>query len=346
MNTRVTVRLGGCSARIPRRALVVTVTIAVVVVIAICVSLAFGEYPISIGAVISGLVGHGSALNKLVVREIRLPRIALAGLVGGALGLSGAIFQSLTRNPLASPDIVGISEGAAVVAVAMIIGGVSSQLVPLGAFAGALGAMAIVVALGARRHFSFYRLILIGIAINVFGSAAVAYMLTKAQFTQAAPLAQQWLLGSVGAPGYQDVVIMLIALAVLLPVAFALARQLNALQLGEDLARALGVPVVGAQLALATVGALLAAVAVSVAGPIGFIAFVAPHIARRLTRAPGAASLPASALTGALLLIAADYAAQRIFEPTVLPDGITTIVVGAPYLLYLLARAERDAGVA
>jgi iron complex transport system permease protein len=342
------VRFGrtGFSRRLPARALVVTVAAAVLLVVTICLTLAFGEYPISLVSVIRVLTGQGDSIQNLVILQFRFPRIALAALVGAALGLSGGLFQLLTRNPLASPDIIGVSEGAAVAGALMITANVSLEYVPLGAFAGALAAVSLVAVFGVRRRLSFYRLILVGIAINIFGYATVAYLVARASVTQAGQLAEQWLLGSVSAPGWQDSAVLGIAMAVLVPLALLLSRHLNALQLGDDLAGALGVSSRRVQLALAAIGSMLAAAAVSVAGPISFVAFVSPHIGRRLTRTSSAASLPAGMLIGALLLLLADYAGQRIFEPNDIPVGISTIVLGAPYLLFLLFKAERDTGVA
>jgi iron complex transport system permease protein len=346
---QLTLRLArpGVSFRAPRRATGLCLVLLVLVLIAICVFTAYAETPLSLTTVVRGILGQGSSIDLLIVRGLQLPRVLEGALVGAALGLSGALFQSLTRNPLATPDLMGINEGAAVVAVWMIIGGAPLDLVPFGALAGALGATALVGILAVRRRMSVQRLILVGIGINAFAAALVAYILTHATYGDSTvEYAQQWLLGSLFYSSWHDIRIVAIALVVLTPFAFVLGRQLNVLQLGDDAAASLGIRTNRLQLGLALIGALLAAAAVSVAGPIAFVAFLAPHIARRLSRTASAASLPAAMLVGALLVLVADFVARRVVQPTELPVGIFTVVIGAPYLLYLLYRYDRDAGVA
>jgi iron complex transport system permease protein len=333
------------SLRLPTRPTILSGILLISLFVALCLATAFGFYAISPLKVVKALVGSGAHLDVFVIREIRLPRVLEGLLVGAALGLSGAIFQSLSRNPLASPDILGINEGAAVVAVWMILQNYPANLIPLGAFGGALGAIAILALLGVRRHFSIYRLMLIGVAINTFAGATVAYLLTRPAPVGRQLAAQQWLFGSLVSATWGSIRILALTLIVLAPLALILGRQLNTFQLGDDLAVSLGIRTTLLQLLLAAVGALLAAVVVAFAGPIGFVAFIAPHIARRLSCTSSAASLPAAIGVGALLVLLADYIAKRILEPTELPVGITTILIGAPYLLFLLYRNERDSGV-
>lgn len=348
MSRRVVIRPAGerLSVRLPARALVVTVALAVLLVAAVCLATAFGFYPISPVSVARSLVGASSRLDVYIVQQVRLPRVLEGAAVGAALALSGAIFQSLSRNPLASPDVLGINQGAGVVAVWLIVSGAPYAAVPAGAFAGALAVIAVLALLGVRRRFSLSRLLLIGLAINVFCGAIISYLLTRPAPPNRVFTAQQWLYGSVAAADWQDIRTVALTLAVAIPIVLALGRQLNAFALGEDLATAVGVRANRLQLVLVAVGALLAAVVVSVAGPIAFVAFISPHIARRLARTASSAYLPCCMLVGALLVLVADYVAKRLLEPTELPVGITTIFIGAPYLLYLLLRTERDAGVA
>ena len=335
------------SMRLPARAVAVSVLLIALILVAVCLTTAYGEFPISLPEVVRAVFGHASSVDNLVVGEFRLPRVIECVLIGAALGLSGAIFQTLTRNPLAAPDIIGVNEGAAVVAVWMLLAGVPTGLVPAGAFAGALVAVAVVALLGVRRRLSMYRLILIGIGINALGDAVVAYLLTHASpanFEQL-QVAQQWLVGSTAAATWSSVRVIALAVLIIAPLALAAGRQLNTFQLGDDLAIALGVRTTSLQVCLAGLGALLAAFVVSVAGPIGFVAFICPHIARRLTRTASVASWPAAMAAGGLLLLVADYAAERVLEPNELPVGIATIIIGAPYLLLLLLRAERATGL-
>ena len=337
------------SIRLPRRATIVFLALGSASLAVICLTTAFGEYSISVWSVISTLFGHGSRVDNVVIRLFRLPRILECVLVGAALGLSGGVYQALTRNPLASPDIIGVNEGAAVVAVFMILRGSPADLVPIGAFGGAIAVVLIVGALGVRRQFSMYRLILVGIGISSFGGAIIAYLLTlpssSANFYRL-EVAQQWLVGAMSGASWHGVRVLGLALLIITPIVLALSRELDTFQLGDDLSTALGLRSTRLQIVLALLGALLAAVVVSVAGPIGFVAFISPHIARRLARTSSAAALPVAMVVGGLLVLLSDYAAQRIFEPTELPVGIMTVVLGAPYLLFLLYKTERRTGFA
>lgn len=334
------------SARVPARALAVVVVLLALLLVAMCLATAFGTYPLSPLGAARAILGDASRIDVFVVQQVRLPRVLEGALVGAALALSGAIFQALSRNPLASPDVLGINEGAAVVAVWMIITGAPYDLVPLGAFGGAMAVIAILAVLGVRRHFSLTRLLLIGLAINVLAATLVTYLLTRPVASNRLVTAQQWLYGSVASADWQYIRIVGLALVVVTVVVWLLGRQLNALALGEELAVAVGVKPNRLQIVLTGLAALLAAAVVSVAGPIGFVAFISPHIARRLARTSSAASLFVAMIVGALLVVVADYAAKRVLEPIELPVGVTTTSIGAPYLLYLLVRAERDTGVA
>ncbi len=342
----VRIRRPGFSIRLPRRATAVVGVLLALNIVTICLATSFGTYPISIRSVIGAVLGHGDQLDQLAVRRLRLPRILEGDLVGAALGLAGAIFQLLTRNPLASPDLLGVNEAAAVVAVWMILSGVSVVFVPIGAFGGALAAALLVGILTVRRRFSMYRVILVGIGINFFAAAIISYLLTHATYERSTvQYAQQWLSGSLYYSSWQQVRILGAVLLVILPLTLSLGRRLNVLQLGDDIAAALGVSSASLQIGLTAIGVLLAAVAVSAAGPIGFVAFMSPHIARRLARTTSAAVLPVAAGVGALLVMLADYTAKRVLEPSELPVGIVIIVLSGPYLLFLLQRAERTTGV-
>ena len=257
------------SGRFLRRATLVFGAVGVLAVFTICLTTAFGEYSVSIWSVIRTLLGHGSPVDNVVIRLFRLPRVLECVLVGTALGLSGGAYQALTRNPLASPDIIGVNEGAAVVAVFMILHGAPADLVPLGAFAAAIGVVIIVGLLGVRRRFSMYRLILIGIGISAFCGAAISYLLTppssSAEFYRL-DIAQQWLVGAMSGASWHGVRVLALALLVITPIVLALSRQLDTFQLGDDLARAMGLRVVRLQIALALLGALPPAVVVSIAG--------------------------------------------------------------------------------
>jgi iron complex transport system permease protein len=344
---RLTVRTGpgalglpALAIRIDLRLVVVLAATALLTLAAFTVGLALGDFPISPPEVLATLLGQGSPQHEFIVLQLRLPRVLVAILVGAAFALSGALFQSLARNPLVAPDVIGINAGAALLAVGVIVLGMPAALLAPAAFCGALGAALLLYALAYRGGVSTYRLVLVGIAVNAGLTAGISYLLTRGDIEEV-QRANVWLIGSIYASDWADVRLLGLALLVLVPAALALGRRLEALQLGDDLARALGAPVERTRLALVVVAVALAALSVSVAGPIAFVAFIAPHIARRLAATSGAGALPASAAVGALLMLVSDIVAQRLLAPTSLPVGIVTAVLGAPYFLYLLRRAGR-----
>ncbi|HEX7134719.1 MAG TPA: iron chelate uptake ABC transporter family permease subunit [Iamia sp.] len=334
------IRLGPASARIDLRAVVVSLVVAALAFLVLCWSVSVGDYPIAFTEVLRTMAGYGVEPERLVIHELRLPRAALAASVGAAFGLSGGIFQRITGNPLASPDLIGVNSGAAASAVGVIVlfAGTPTQ-VAIGSLLGAsLSALAVYL-LAWKAGVSTYRLILIGIAVGAFMSAVTSWLLTKADIYDAARAAV-WLAGDVSGAGWRDIQPLWVALAGLVPAALLLARQLRMLELGDDAALALGTRVERVRGLLLLVGVALAAVAVSASGPIVFVALAAPQIARRLTGGRTVGLVPA-ALVGALLLGVSDLVAKRIIAPSELPVGIVTAILGAPYLLVLLALSNR-----
>lgn len=304
-----------------------------------CVSISVGDFPVPLIDVVPGIFGKGDGRIPYIIQTLRLPRAITAVLVGGALGFSGAIFQSLARNPLASPDIIGITHGASASAVfiIVIVGG-SYAFVAAGALIGGLVTATLIYLLAYRRGLSSYRLVLVGIGVSAVLSAVTDYLMTRAEIYDAAR-ATVWLTGSLNNRGWEHVRPVGLTMAVLFPAVVVLARGLRGLQLGDDAAKGLGIPVERTRGALIAVAVAMAAVATASAGPITFVAFVSAPIARRLVRAP--LTLIPSALMGATVLLASDLIARRIFAPTELPVGVITGVIGAPYLLWLLARANK-----
>jgi iron complex transport system permease protein len=340
---RVSVQARGVSRRVDLRVLAVLGVLVALTLVALTLNIGRGEFAIAPADVIGALVGGGDEATRFVVLDLRLPRALTAILVGMALGIAGVIFQDLARNALVSPDVIGISWGASLAAISVIVfGGATGALtIPLAALAGALAAGVLLYGLAWRGGVHGYRLVLIGIGLTTVFSAGVSYVLTQAMFFEL-QRAYVWLVGSLNDAGWEHVWPLAATLAVLLPVALALGRQLEALQLGNDLARALGVGVERARLALIAVAIVLTGVAVSAAGPIAFVAFFAPHIARRVcdTVSPSGV-LPVAAATGALIVLGSDLAGRLLFGATQLPVGIITSVIAAPYFLYLLQRANR-----
>lgn len=340
---RRTVRAGALSLRVDTRAALVLGVLAVATAVVLVVSLAAGELPLSPVEVLRTLGGHGDGATHFVVTELRLPRAVLAILAGIALGIAGAIFQELAGNALVSPDIIGVSTGASLAAVAVVVFADASGAVAvsLAAFAGALVAGALLYVLAWRDGVSGYRLVLVGIGLATVLQAGISYVLTRGEIFGVAQ-ATIWLVGSLSGRGWEQVWPLAVVLAALVPVAIGLGRQLDVLQLDDDIARALGASVERSRLALIAVAVALTAIAVAAVGPIAFAAFIAPHLARRAgaTVTPSGI-VPLAAATGALLVVGADLAGRLLVSPAEIPVGIVTAVVAAPYFLYLLQRASR-----
>ncbi len=338
----VRVPMLGLSVRLQPRVLGVAGALVVVAVIFVVLSVSTGEYQIGLGDVIATLLGGGDTGTSFIVETIRLPRALTAILVGGALGAAGAIFQSVTRNPLGSPDIIGFTSGATAGAVLQIVVfDAGSAGAALGALAGGLVTAAVVWALAFRsgQGVQGYRLILVGIGISFVLLAITNYLFTRANLEHAIT-ANVWITGSLNGRGWEHVVPVGLALAVILPLVFLLARELRMIEMGDDAAHALGVSVGRARNGLLLLAVALTAVATSSAGPVLFVALASPQIARRLTRATGP-GVGVAALTGAVLLIASDFAAQRVFPSAQLPVGVVTGLVGGGYLIWLLASEWR-----
>lgn len=299
-----------------------------------------GDFPLSVRQVLGAVFGDGGDQAEFIVGTLRLPRALTGMMVGAALGMSGAVFQSIARNPLGSPDIIGFESGAAAGAVVVItMFDASNTQVAAGAVAGGLLTALLVYGLAYKRGLAASRLVLVGIGIGFTASAAVDYMITRAQIYDV-QRAAVWLTGSLNGRSWDHVRTIGIALTVLAPLIVLAQRSLDRLELGDDTAAALGVRVGRTKLFLILLAVGLAALAVAAAGPIVFVAFVSAPIARRLTSTPGACVIPA-ACVGAFVTTAADLAARRVFAPTEFPVGIATAVIGAPYLLWLLSRKAR-----
>ncbi len=333
-----TVRVGPLSTRLDLAG-VIGSTVAWLLALAVgALSLTRGDYQIPLSLVLETLSGQGTLILNDIVVNNRLPRVLVGIGVGTAFGVSGAIFQRLARNPLVSPDLIGVNAGAALAAVLMITV-LGSGWIPGGALLGSLLAATAVYLLAYRDGVSGYRLVLVGIGVTAIIGSATAYLLTLADI-YTAKSASQWLAGSLAGRTWSHVVLIGAALVVLLPAALAGARQLRLLELGDDLARTLSGRVELSRALLIAVGVALAALATAAAGPIAFVALVAPQLARRLVAERVAGLLMAGAL-GALLVVTSDLVAREIFAPTQLPVGIVTAFLGAPYLLVLMARANR-----
>ncbi|OUC95822.1 FecCD family ABC transporter permease [Streptosporangium minutum] len=332
-------RLRDWSLRLSPRGLAVGAAITALGVALSLVALSTGEFTVPVPDIVAALFGDGPPAAELIVSRLRAPRVVTGLLVGAAFGLSGAIFQSLTRNPLGSPDFIGFTAGASTGGIAAVILGGSAWQISGASLAGCVACALLVYALAFRRGVQGYRLILVGIGVNALLVSADWYMLTRANINDAAT-AGSWITGSLSGRGWDHAIPVAVALAVLLPLCAWLSRPLRMMEMGDDAAKAVGIHVEPVRAAAIAVGVLLCGVATAAAGPVIFVAMAAPQLARRLARSPGV-TLTASALTGAVLLVGADLAAQRVFAPIQLPVGIMTAAIGGTYLVFLLRRERR-----
>ncbi|GAA4568729.1 iron chelate uptake ABC transporter family permease subunit [Micromonospora coerulea] len=286
------------------------------------------------------LAGGGNPADRFILLDLRLPRLATALGVGAALGLAGAVCQSLLRNPLGSPDVLGFTQGAATGALVVVVLGGGSLALGGAAMAGGLATGLLGYALVGRHGLAGHRVVLVGIGVTAILSGVNGYLLTRAPLTDAARAAL-WLTGSLDGRGWVNALPLLAALAVLAPAILASGRALQLIELGDDLATALGVPVGRLRPLLLAAAVALVSLAAAAAGPVSFVALTAPHLARRLTRAPGPNLLPAT-LLGAALLVAADLVAQHAIAGQQLPVGVVTGVIGGSHLVWLLAVGRRS----
>ncbi|MFK7918193.1 MAG: FecCD family ABC transporter permease [Ilumatobacter sp.] len=334
------VRRRSFSVRLDPRAITVCSALAAMTVAAGIWSISVGDFPIPVADVISTIVGNPTEDSEFIIGTLRLPRVLVGAGVGAAFGMSGAIFQSLVRNPLGSPDIIGFTGGAALGAVTVIVYfDASAAMVSAAAVLGGLMAAVAVYLLAWKRGVQAFRLVLVGIGAGFAITAVIDYMITRAEINDV-QRAAVWLTGSLNGRSWDEVRIVGLALAVLAPLAMLMQRNLDLLDLGDDTAAALGVNVSRVKLSIVLVGVGLAALGVAAAGPVAFVAFVSGPIARRLVSSPRACIVPA-AFVGALVTVVADLAARRLLAPTELPVGIMTALIGAPYLLWLLTRQAR-----
>ena len=325
----------------PSRRLVLSCLLLMLVSLAVAVfSLRSGAVTLDFTQVFNALTGSAPRNNTMVVTEWRLPRVMMALLVGAALGISGAIFQSLMRNPLGSPDVMGFNTGAwSGVLVAMVLFGQHLTAITLAAMAGGILTSLIVWALAWRDGIETFRLIIIGIGMRAMLMAFNTWLLLQASL-ETSLSAGLWFAGSLNGLTWAKTLPAAPLILLMFVCALLLVKRMRLLEMGDDSACALGVSVERSRLMLMLVAVVLTAAATAIAGPISFIALVAPHIARRLS---GTArwGLTQSALCGSLLLLAADLCAQQLFMPYQLPVGVVTVSLGGIYLIVLLVQESR-----
>ena len=327
-----------------RKRMIVIVSLSLLLVIASVGSLMIGAVSFSVTEIWHGLLYANDSLERRIVWELRFPRVLIGLIVGMCLATSGAILQGIMKNPLADPGIIGVSSGAGLAAtVILIIFPAYILFLPAAAFLGALVTALVIYTLSWRGGTSAVRIILVGVAINaVIGAFMSALMLLYSDRVQAV---LPWLAGGIAGVGWvQFEMIVYYALAALVLSLFSI-RHIRILRLGDEVAKLLGHNVEQSRFFLIVLSTLLAGIAVSVSGLIGFVGLVIPHIMRTLVGGDYRFLLPASALGGSLLVVVADTVARSAFSPIELPVGILLSFLGGPFFLYMIQR-RRDSFVA
>ncbi|MEV4280937.1 FecCD family ABC transporter permease [Actinoplanes xinjiangensis] len=327
------------AVRLDGRSVVVCAVLAAAIAGMAVLALMTGSYSLGPGQVVSALTGGETGLVHDIVVEWRLPRVAAALVFGAALGVSGALFQSLLRNPLADPGVIGFSQGSytGALMVILMVNGTYWQLVG-GALVGGMATALAVYVLAYRRGVHGLRLIVVGIGVSAMLRSLNTWLILKAELEQAMAAAA-WEAGSLNGVTWNQVIIGGACITVFLLPAGMLSRSMRQMELGDDAAASHGVRISLVRVSLIVVGVALTATVTAASGPIAFVSLVAPQIARRLARTAGITLVPA-AFVGALLCLGADYLAQHV-APTPLPVGIVTVVLGGGYLGWLLFSEAR-----
>ncbi|MCG7523434.1 iron chelate uptake ABC transporter family permease subunit [Streptomyces sp. OfavH-34-F] len=335
-------RRGRASFLVHRRSVAVAALLTVLLACAVVAYLCVGESFVAPGEVVRVLLGRPSP-DELVVGTLRLPRLVVGLLAGLAFGIAGALVQTVARNPLASPDVIGVTHGAGAATVAALsFNLVAADALPYVSVAGGMAAALLVYVFAWRGGLHSSRFVLVGIGVSVALGSLTQLLLTKGDYL-VAQQAKVWLTGSLNSRGYEEAGPLLVVLAIGVPAAMWAARAQRSASFDDDTATALGVRLGRVRLGLTALGVVLASVATGAVGPVDFVALLAPQIARRLTRT-AQTPLLSSALMGALIVVVADLLARRLFSPIELPTGVLTAAVGAPYLMWLIVRTRSRTG--
>lgn len=329
------------SVLIEKKAVWISFILFIICLAVMIVSTGSGSQFISPIDVIKVLVGKGEPTYEIIIMKLRLPRIVIAVLVGASLAVAGAVLQSIIRNPLASPDVVGITEGASLGAVLFIFifgGTVSIHWMPLTSITGAFLVTGLLYVLSWKKGVDPLRLVLIGIGLSA-AIKSISYMLIISGPLQLAQRSLTFMTGSIyGTSWDKDVLTLLPWVAILLPLTWLQSRNVNIQALGDEVASSAGAHVQRHRIVLLALSVALAGAAIAIAGAIGFIGLMAPHMARKLVGSSFGNVLPVSALLGAIILLLADLAARTAFLPNDIPAGVLTAAIGAPFFMYLLYR--------
>lgn len=337
----VTLRTRQVSQRFDLRVIGLIVVAAILLTVLMLWSVTLGTVNLSLREVYDATFGRGDDRTLLVVQSLRWPRTATAVTIGIALAISGALFQGIARNPLVSPDIIGINSGASMVAVTWLVLLNTTNGLPVATFIGALLTAGLIYGFSWREGVSPNRLILVGIGVSAMTAAVTSYMMVIFPIEQTRP-AIVWTMGSIYGSNWSDVRLALGFILVIVPIAVMLMHPLRSMLLGDLVTRSLGVPLERTRLTIILLGCALASIAVAIAGPIGFIALMVPHMARMIAGPASGSVLIFTGLLGGIVLLLSDVLAQH-YLPVTLPVGVVTSAVGAPYFLLLLYRSNRQA---
>lgn len=308
----------------------------------VVIGIIFGSTQFTLGELVDTFTGHGTEFAEKVIYDLRMPRIFVAALAGASLAVSGLFLQGIVRNALAAPDIIGITAGAALMAVTFLILIPDSPFgsIQFAALVGAFVAFAVVYLASWQKSggISPTRLALVGISISAFASSIINVVIIKADIFAASALI--WLAGSTHARGWDELSQLVAWPLILIPLAWVLARKLDIMALGDDLSKALGISLERTRLVLLVIGVASTAAAVSVVGTLGFVGLVAPHMARILVGNYHRKLVPLAAVMGAILVVVADTVGRIVLAPSEVPSGIVTALLGTPYFLWLLWRSK------
>ncbi|QGM29545.1 iron chelate uptake ABC transporter family permease subunit [Bacillus sp. N3536] len=338
---------GKVSFLLDKKAIFILMSLLVITGIVFIVSTGLGDMKLSPLTVLSVFLGGGSDLEQLVVQSFRLPRIIVALMVGIALAVAGGILQGMIRNPLASPDILGITGGASVAVVSFLTLfsdtnnslTVSIKWLPLAAFVGAVVIALLVYFLAWKNGVSPIRIVLIGIGISALMQALTTLMMIMGPIYRASQ-ANIWITGTVYGSSWNNVAILVPWTIIFIAIAFFMVKNINILELGDDIATGVGGRIQRHRFVLLLISTALVGGAVAFAGGIGFVGLMAPHMARRLVGSSFGALLPVSALIGGILVMLADLIGRTMFSPLEIPAGVFTAGIGAPYFIYLLFKTR------
>jgi len=305
-------------------------------------SLSVGGVGVPLEEVLASLVGRNAEASNLIIMQFRLPRITAAILIGAALAAAGALLQGVIRNPLASPDLLGVTGGASVAVVAFMtfVTGYSIHWIPFIAIGGALVTATLNYVLAWKKGVTPFRLVLIGIGISTAMGALTTFLLISGP-TYLAAQVLNWMTGSIYGTNWVYIEVLWPWVAIFIPLSLLMAKELNVQSLGEDVARGLGNRLQLSRMILLFYSVALAGAAVGAAGTISFIGLMAPHIARRLVGNCYKLIIPVSAFIGAIILLLADLAGRMLFQPLDIPAGVFTAGIGAPFFMYLLFKRKR-----